>query len=217
MQLLHGDCLQMMKEIPDGSVDMILTDIPYDVVNRDSNGLRNLNKGKADVIKFDLDAALQETIRICGGSFYIFCSTEQVSEIRKFYVDSGMTTRLCIWEKSNPSPMNGQHTWLSGVECFVYAKKRGAVFNEHCKNTVFKYAIPRGKAHPTMKPVPLLERLIAASSDEGDTVLDFTMGSGTTGVAAKNLARKFIGIELDKNYYDIAVNRVNATAPAHEP
>ncbi len=208
INLIHGDCLKRMKEMSDGCVNMILADIPYDVVNRKSNGLRNLDKGKADIITFDLTSVLEETVRVCNGSFYIFCSTEQVSEIRKFYANQGLTTRLCIWEKSNPSPMNGQHTWLSGVECFVYAKKRGATFNEHCKNTVFKHPIPRGKYHSTMKPLPLLERLILASSNEGDTILDFTMGSGTTGVACKKLNRSFIGIELDKKYFKIAEKRI---------
>lgn len=216
MNLMQGDCLERMKEIPDGSVDMVLTDIPYDVVNRESNGLRSLDKGKADIITFDLNESLKETMRVCSGSFYIFCSTEQVSEIRKFYADADLTTRLCVWEKTNPSPMNGQYNWLSGVECFVYAKKRGATFNEHCKNTVFRHPVPRGKAHPTMKPVHLLERLITASTNEGDTVLDFTMGSGTTGVACANLGREFIGIEKDLDYFNIALTRIEEAITANE-
>jgi len=218
IKLIHGECLEKMADIEDGSVDMVLTDIPYDVVNRASNGLRNLDKGKADKITFSLIPAMREAFRICNGSIYIFCATEQVSEIRSFYASRGMTTRLCIWEKTNPSPMNGQHTWLSGVECFVYAKKKGATFNEHCKNTVFRHSVPRGKLHPTMKPVDLLERLISASSNEGDTVLDFTMGSGTTGVACKNLNRSFIGIEKDDEYFQLASDRIHShNAKAHLP
>ncbi len=209
MVLLRGDCVERMIELDDNSVDLVLTDIPYNVTNRADNGLRNLDKGKADVITFNLEEALNETIRVCSGSFYIFCSTEQVSGIRSFYVKNRCTTRLCIWEKSNPNPMNGQHVWLSGVECFIYAKKKCATFNEHCKNTVFKHPVPRGKLHPTMKPIALLERLIEASSNEGDTVLDFTMGSGTTGVACKNTGRSFVGIELNENYFDIARDRID--------
>ena len=208
IELIHGDCIEKMMDMLDGSIDMVLTDIPYNVVNRDSNGLRNLNKGKTDELRFDLKVALQECYRVCKGSIYIFCATEQISQIRSFYARRGMTTRLCIWEKTNPSVMNGQHVWLSGIECFVYAKKKGATFNEHCKNTVFRYPTVRGKLHPTMKPIKLLERLIKASSNEGDTVLDFTMGSGTTGVACKNLNRNFIGIELDEEYFKIAKKRI---------
>lgn len=69
----------------------------------------------------------------------------------------------------------------------------------------------KGKVHPTQKPVALLEYLIKTYTNEGETVLDFTMGSGSTGVACKNLNRNFIGIELDKKYFDIAEKRINET------
>jgi len=105
--------------------------------------------------------------------------------------------------------MNGQHIWLSGIEYCIYGKKKNAVFNEHCKNTVFKFPTVRGKLHPTMKPVGLMEKLILASTNEGETVLDFTTGSGSTGVACLNTNRDFIGIELDKTYFDIAEKRIN--------
>ena len=208
INLMQGDCLELMKTIPDGSVDMVLTDIPYGVVNRNSNGLRNMDKGLADEVTFSVEGALHQANRVCSGSVYVFCSTEQVSLVRSTLVGYGMTTRLCIWEKTNPSPMNGQYVWLSGVECCVYGKKKYATFNEKCKNTVWRYPTVRGKLHPTQKPVALMEYLISASSNEGDTVLDFTMGSGTTGVAAKNLGRSFIGIELDPTYFQIAKERI---------
>lgn len=208
IDLILGDCLEKMKDIPDGSVDLVLTDIPYNEVNRKSNGLRNLNKGKADIIDFNLEECLEQVARINSGSVYIFCGTEQVSEIRKFLVSKNYSTRLCIWEKTNPSPMNGQHIWLSGVECFVYGKKRKATFNEHCKNTVFRFPVSKGKLHPTMKPISLMELLIKASSNKDDLVMDPFMGSGSTGVAAKNLNRKFIGIEKDEKYFEIAKKRI---------
>lgn len=203
-----GDCLEVMKSIPDGSVDLVVTDIPYGVINRESNGLRSLDKGKADDETFNLADLIEELVRVCSGSVYIFCSTEQVSEIRGTLISHGLTTRLGIWEKSNPSPMNGQHVWLSSVETCVFGKKRGAVFNEHCKGTVWRHPVPRGKLHPTMKPLALMEQLIKASSNEGQVVLDPCMGSGTTGVAAVNLKRKFIGIELDPGYFEIAKTRI---------
>ena len=80
IKLLHGDCLELMKSISDGGVDFVLTDIPYDAVNRHSNGLRNLDKGKADIITFDLDLFLQEVLRICKNSICIFCGKEQFSK-----------------------------------------------------------------------------------------------------------------------------------------
>jgi site-specific DNA-methyltransferase (adenine-specific) len=108
--------------------------------------------------------------------------------------------------------MNGEHIWLSGVECCVYGKRRGAAFNERCKNTVFRYPTVRGKLHPTAKPLAFFERLVAASSNPGDTVLDPFMGSGTTGVACVNLKRDFIGIELDADYFKIAQDRIAGAA-----
>lgn len=209
IKLLQGDCLELLPTIPDGSIDMILTDIPYGEVNRKSSGLRNLDKGKADELTFSLRDVMSEVVRVVSGSVYIFCGTEQVSEIRKYLVDNKFSTRLGVWEKSNPSPMNGQHIWLSGIECCVYGKKPKATFNEHCQKPVWKYPVGRNKLHPTQKPIALMERLILASTNEGDTVLDFTMGSGTTGVACKNLNREFIGIEKDAEYFKIAKNRID--------
>jgi DNA modification methylase len=207
-EIVCGDCLELMKRIPDASIELILTDIPYDVVNRKSGGLRNLDKKDADILTFDLEEFINQAHRICKGSIYIFCSTEQVSEIRGGLVSKGMTTRLCIWEKSNPSPMNGEYMWLSGVECCVFGRKKGAVFNEKCKNTVWKFASPKSKVHPTQKPSKLFEYIISVSSNESDTILDPCLGSGTSVIAAKTLGRKFIGIDISQEYCEIARQRI---------
>lgn len=207
--LMKGDCLERMKEIESGSVDMILTDIPYGEVNQKSSGLRLLDRGNADECTINLEKMVLECIRICRGSFYIFCGTQQISEIVTLFKCNKLTTRVGCWEKSNPSPMNGTRLWLSGMEFCVFARKPNAVFNEHCKKALWKYPAGKSKIHPTQKPVALMEQLILASSNDGGTVLDFTMGSGTTGVACKNLNRKFIGIEKDTSYYKIAVDRIN--------
>jgi site-specific DNA-methyltransferase (adenine-specific) len=208
MQLILGDCIEEMKKLPADSVSMSLVDIPYDVVSRSSGGLRNLDKGKADELTFDVGIAMSEATRISSGSLYVFCGTEQVSRIRAGFVASGMTTRLCVWEKTNPSPMNGEKFWLSSIECCVFARKPKATFNERCQSAVWRNACARGKLHPTMKPVSLMERLVKASSSQGDVVLDFCMGSGTTGVACVNTGRNFIGIEKDPAYFEIAKRRI---------
>ncbi len=82
IDLMQGDCLELMKTIPDKSVHLLLTDIPYGKVNRETSGLRNFNKGKADIVNFDLSDFLREVVRIVSGSVYIFCGTEQVSALR---------------------------------------------------------------------------------------------------------------------------------------
>lgn len=207
---LHlGDCLEVMKSIDDKSVDLVLTDIPYGVVNRDHGSLRVLDKGVADTLTFNLKDFVKEVDRVCKGSVYVFCGTEQVSELRALLIDFGLTTRLCIWEKSNPSPMNGEKLWLSGIECCVFGRNKKTTFNEHCKNTVWKFPNGRSKQHPTEKPLKLFEYLVGVSSNEGDVVLDPCMGSGTTGVACKNLNRKFIGVEKDATYFEVAKERIN--------
>lgn len=203
------DCIEYMKTMKDNSVDLVVTDIPYGEVNRKSNGLRNIEKGKADIVTFSIDSLLDNLCRITKGSMYIFCGMEQVSIIRKLMVEHKMSTRLCIWEKSNPSPMNGDKIWLSGIECCVYGKFPKAAFNEHCKNTVFRFPCGRNKLHPTQKPLELIKKLVLASSNRGDLVFDGFAGSGTTGVACKKLGRRFIGCELDENYCKIANDRID--------
>jgi len=209
INLLHGDCLELMKDMPDKSIDMILTDIPYGVVNRSDNGLRNLNKEKADVFDLDMNKMLEEFYRISGGQIIVFCGKEQFSDIYEFFANQKGTTRPIIWHKSNPSPMNGQYVYLSGVELAVWFKPKGRkVFNAHCKNTVFKHSNGSRKIHPTQKNVNLFEELITDNTNENEIVFDPFMGSGTTGVACVNTNRNFIGIELDDKYFEIAKERI---------
>jgi site-specific DNA-methyltransferase (adenine-specific) len=208
INLMCGDCLEMMEQIPDGSVDMVLTDIPYGEVNQKSSGLRKLDRGNADTCDFDLNLMVDEFVRVASGSFYVFCGTEQISVITTAFKRHKLTTRVCAWEKSNPSPMNGSKMWLSGMEFCVFARKPKATFNEHCQKALWRFPVGRSKIHPTEKPVALMSRLVAASTNEGDTILDPFMGSGTTGVACKNLNRNFIGIELDETYFNIAQERI---------
>lgn len=191
---------------------MTLTDIPYGEVNRKSNGLRTLDKENADIMTFDLDEFLKEIYRVTKGTIIIFCGKEQVSPIHKFFsekqVKSKGTVRQLIWEKSNPSPMNGQHIYLSGIENAIWFKKRGGTFNAHCKNSVFKYPCGRSKLHPTEKNHDLLKELILENSNEGDLILDPCCGSGSHCLVAKENSRNYIGIELNEEYFNIALNRV---------
>lgn len=194
--------------------DCLLTDIPYGEVNRKSNGLRKLDKSKADNLTFNLNEYLNSVVKVVKSNFLIFCGTEQVSDIRKFFVEKGMTTRLLIWEKTNPSPMNGETVYLSGIECCVYAKAKGeGVFNAFCKNTVFRYPCGKNDIHPTIKPIALWYELLRDNTNEGQIVLDTCMGSWTTAVACHKLNRKWIGFELNKGYYEKGKQRyIEATA-----
>ena len=208
-RIYNMDCLDGMKAIPDGSVDCVCTDIPYNEVNREDNGLRTLDKDKADIGDFDIIDLTRILCNKSKGSVYMFCGINQVSAIRMTMTDCNLSTRLLIWEKTNPSPMNGDKIWLSGIECCVFGKKSGATFNEFCKNVVFRYPSGERNIHPTQKPVTLIRRLILASSNEQDTILDPFMGSGTTAIACIKEHRHFIGFELNKEYFDKACKRID--------
>lgn len=209
IDLRQGDCLELMKDIPDKSIDMILTDIPYGVVNRDSNGLRNLDKGKADEFEMSMVELLDELYRVSSGQIIIFCGKEQFSDIYSFFANKKGTVRPIVWNKTNPSPMNGQHIYLSGVEFAVWFKPRGRkVFNAFCKNTVFNFPNGSKKYHPTGKNLKLFTELIEDNSNENELILDPFMGGGTTGVACINTNRRFIGIELDEEYFNKAKKRI---------
>lgn len=204
--------MDYMKTMSDDCVHLTLTDIPYGVVNRDSNGLRNLNKEEADVMTFDLSDFLSEVYRVTSGTIIIFCSKEQISEIYKFFDEKQKkklgTVRHLVWEKTNPSPMNGQYIYLSGIENAVWFKKKGATFNAHCKNPVFRYACGRSKLHPTEKNHDLLKELILDNSNEGDIVFDPCAGSGSHLLVAKENNRQWLGVELNREYFNIASERV---------
>lgn len=209
--LFNKNCIDLMKEIGGGTVDLTLTDIPYDSVNRKSNGLRNLDKGKADILTFDLQKFLNELYRITKGTIIIFCGVNQVSEIFNYfhtYATQGKgTVRELIWKKTNPSPMNGDYIYLSGTENAIWFKKRGAIFNAHCKSNVFEYPCGRSKLHPTEKNHNLLKDLILDNSDEKNVIFDPCCGSGSHCLVAKENNRLFFGCELNKEYFEIAKSR----------
>lgn len=166
-RIYNEDCIEGMKRIPDGSIDCVITDIPYGEVNRETNGLRNLNKDDADIVTFDLKALTEILCRKTNGSVYMFCGTEQVSDIRRTMSEQGLSTRVIVWEKTNPSPMNGQAIWLSGIELCVFGKKSGATYNYFCRNSVLRYPCGEHSIHPTQKPVDLIRELVLASSNRG--------------------------------------------------
>ena len=199
-KILNDDCMNVLRNIPSKSIDLVVTDPPYDGVNRESNGLRNLDKGKADIMEFDYDSWMNEIVRVCRGSVYIFCGHEQISQIFNKLNMHKFSTRLMIWEKTNPSPMNGDCIWLSGVEPCVYGKRPGATYNGFCENTVIRAETERNTIHPTQKPVDLFAKLIRTSSNPGDIVLDTFSGSGTTAVVCHRLKRHFICVEKDKEF-----------------
>lgn len=234
INLMKGDCLELMKTIPDGSVDLILTDPPY-----------GTTACKWDsVIPFDLMwPELKRIIKPTGAIILFgaepFSSLLRCSNLKMFKYD-------WVWEKTRPSnPMMSKIRPLSYHEsisvfyskqpCYNPQKTVGKINNGQGTKTRQNISLSNGvktnyvndvntnlkfprsvikfdrgvlQQHPTQKPVALLEYLIKTYTQEKETVLDFTMGSGSTGVAAVNTNRSFIGIELDENYFNIAEQRI---------
>ena len=211
-KIYNDDCISFMNTLSENVFDLTLTDIPYNGVNRKSNGLRNLDKSFADILTFDLNTFLNEVYRVTKGTIIIFCGYNQLSEIYDFFKEKSRenlgTVRRLVWEKTNPSPMNGQYIYLSGIENAIWFKKRGAVFNARCKNTVFRYPCGRSKLHPTEKNHGLLQELILDNSNENDIVFDPCCGSGAHCLVAKENNRNYIGVEINKQYFDIATSRI---------
>lgn len=206
--IYNVDCIQGLRNISDKTIDFILTDIPYDAVHGIKSGFREFNKGDADELTFDLQDFLEECYRVSNGSICIFCGKEQFSSIFSYFSSKKGSTRLIVWEKTNPSPANGEYIYLSGVEMAVWFKKSGCgTFNPFCKNTVFTYSQGKSTYHPTQKNISLFEELILDNTKPGDIVLDPCMGSGTTAIAALNTDRKYIGFELNKDYCELASGR----------
>lgn len=212
-RIFNDNCMNILPIMAENSVNLTLTDIPYGEVNRADNGLRTLSKGGADELTFNINDFLEELYRVTSGTIIIFCGKQQMSNIHRFFQEKQDkhqgTVRQLIWEKSNPSPMNGQHIYLSGIENAVWFKKRGSTFNAHCKNTVFKYPCGRSKIHPTEKNHDLLKELILDNSNENEIVFDPCCGSGAHLLVAKENKRQYLGIEIDKEWFEIAQNRIS--------
>jgi len=213
MQLLQGDCLELMKDIPDKSIDMILCDPPY-LMNYQS-GRR---KDKFKKIDNDVDAyelikeTLKESYRVMkdNTSIYMFCSWHHVDFFKQAIEKEFKLKNIIVWNKNNHGAGDLKGSYAPKHEFILYAHKGRSVFNEKRIPDVIDCAKVSGNnmIHPTEKPIDLLELFIERNSKEKEVILDMFMGSGTTGVACKNLNREFIGMELDEGYFNIAKERI---------
>ena len=209
----------------DKSVDLILTDPPYECENHGGGqaalAQRQLVRDKhIDFMSagFDYDQILTEFIRICRiPNILMFCSNKQVSVLMSWFEQRQIPVDLLVWSKVNPIPLcNGKY--LSDCEFIVYAHGKGAVFNNDCpyeyKRKVYSSPIVsnENRLHPAQKPVELLQRYISLHTMTGATVFDPYMGSGSTAIAAYNTERDFIGVELDKDYFSTAKQRLQAAS-----
>lgn len=195
-----------MKNMDPLSVTHTITDIPYDVVSRESNGIRKFDKEKADILNFSLNDFIYQLTKVTQENIMIFCAIEQVSDLVFELQKQGFEANLAIWQKSNPSPVNGQYIWLSGVECCVVAARNE--LSEHLKNVIWKAPSGRSKNHPTEKPLKLMQTIVREHTHKDDVVFDPCAGSGATLEAAAIEGRKWLGIELFEEYYNYIKKRM---------
>lgn len=224
VKLMLGDCLSRMKEIPSNSVDLIVTDPPYDIKNTKAGGNSKLAKSMQVMNDQIRDAGivdgfnveiLDELVRINRNiNMYVFCNKSQLPMYMDFFVTGlGCSFDLIKWVKTNAMPTYN-NKYLSDTEYCFYARKKGYCNPSNYSDASTLYNAPINQkdkklyGHPTIKPIELLEKIIRNSSREGDVILDCFMGSGSTGVACTNTGRKFIGIELNQDYYNIAFERI---------
>ena len=213
MTLFNNDCLKVLPTIPDNSVDLILTDPPYGM-----NYQSNWRKIKYNKIKNDnnidwLFLSLKHFKRVLkeNSHCYIFCSFHFLNKFIDYSKEHFTLKDILIWEKNNHGSGDLKGSYAPKYEFILFLTKGRKELNGKRDPNIFKYNKTNNNFHPTQKPTDLLEFLITKSSQEKDIILDCFMGSGSTGVAAKNTNRKFIGIEMDKNYFDIAKNRIEGT------
>lgn len=222
-KLFNSDCNIELDNLINKKLkfDFILIDPPYELENH--GGTRKAMakrmakvRDEIDFISngFDYDTIfnklieLQNVVNMC-----IFCSNKQISKIMSWFENKGYSVTLLVWKKTNPSPLcNLKH--ISDLEFIVYVRGKGAYWNSD-ENLEIKYKLKqhsiingKNKFHPTEKPVNLLKELIRLHTKENNVILDCFMGSGSTGVACKELNRDFIGIELNKEYFEIAKKRM---------
>ena len=230
IDLMHGDCLELMKQIPDKSVDMILCDLPYGTTRNSWDTVisfvplweeyKRIAKDRAAIVLHcqqpftsDLITSNRKDFKYCWHWYKKQCSgflnskkqpLRNCEDIAVFY--QGQCTYNPIMRKGKPK-LKSTGGYSSNYNDFTY---KPHVSEDYYPTTLLEFPLPRFKnGHPTQKPVALCEYLIKTYTNEGETVLDNCMGSGTTGVACVNTDRNFIGIELDDHYFEVATERIN--------
>lgn len=215
IELICGDALIEMKKIPDKSIDLVLTDPPYNASNSHigfKDGYKTIDEEwdkNFNPYPF-LDIAFQK-IRD-GGGILAFCSYHLLGK----YLEYGKKVQQVIhWEHITAMPAIAK-VYTPVIEYIVWYSTPCYTFNKgiiptNCIRNKKGYLVDGKIEHPSLKPTDLIKKLLYVHSNEGDTILDPFMGSGTTGVACKELGRNFIGIEISSDYFAIAKKRIDNT------
>lgn len=230
INLKLGDSYTLIKDIPDKSVDLIMTDPPYLIESTQAGGnsqlacsIQNMNDelpdgGGCGSLTISIkEEILDDFMRVMKTpNIYIWCNHKQIP----MYLDYFVTKHNCkfdiiIWKKTNATPLFN-HKYLTDKEYCLYFRDGGYCSPQNYDDAQTVYLQPINIAdkklygHPTIKPLNIIETLVKNSTRDGDTVLDPFMGSGTTGVACRHLGLNFIGFELSEKFFEIAKNRIKS-------
>ena len=224
VELLNGDCFELLKEIPDDSIDLVCTDIPYNI-SKEKDGLFRFKKCSSrqslDFGEWDHNFETEKLQVLASkvkknGSMFIFHSFEQYIILKNIFEDTMDLKNRLIWAKTNSMPLNRDRRYINNIEMASwFTKKKGKwTFNrksDKYDTCVFSYPVENSnkRFHPTQKNLQLMEDIILRHSNKDDVVLDCFMGGGTTGVACVRNGRNFIGIEQDAEYFEKAKKRID--------
>ncbi len=219
-EIYNMDCMEGVQLLDDKSIDLVVMDPPYLLnlqktknttsINNYANELLDLKDG------FDLkilDLLIPKMKKI---NMYIYCSKRQIKQLLEYFMNKGCNYELLTWHKQNPSPLTNNN-YLPDTEYIVFAREKGVKLygNYYTKRKYYISGVnqvdKKKYKHPTIKPLAFIENHIINSSKEGDLVLDCYCGSGTTLVGALKNNRKYIGFEINKEYYEIAKKRIEDT------
>lgn len=217
--LVNGDVTEELPKLPSDYFDCVVTDPPYKTTKRgNSSGTGGFFKseshinGNGGLVNNDItpDQYLPDLFRVMKESAhgYLMCSDKTLIEFSEALVVAGFKIiRNLVWVKNNC--ITGTF-YMSNHEYIIFFRKgKGVKINNCGTKTALHFDNPKPKIHPNQKPVDLLKVLIENSTVVGDKVLDPFMGSGSTSVACKQINRGFVGIELDKDFYELTRSRVN--------
>ena len=206
--LYCGDCAEILPTLE--GIDVCITDPPY-VITGKGCGMAGDRKYLKDITESDLEGGFDTGILAPFERFVVFCAKAQLIELLSYTETRGLSWSLCTWNKPNPTPLVNNN-YLPDTEYIIHAFNKGGVYGDYRHKSRF-IIHPSGKSeydHPTVKPLPVMQKFIETSSCRGQTILDPYMGSGTTGVACAAMGRRFIGCEISEKYFDIACRRIEA-------
>ena len=229
-----GDSHDLIKSVPNHSIDLLFTDPPYNIAKYSTGNITlpgrtaiNNDLASWDLINFSPKEWVEDFLRVLkpNGNLFIFTSYNQIGEWHKELDNKFDTTQFMIWHKTNPAPKFFKSGFLNSCEMIFCCWNKGHTWNFTSQSEMHNFIESpicmsperiKSPKHPAQKPLKVLKKIIQIASNEGDIVFDPFMGVGSIGVATRELNRKFIGFELNGDYFTAAKHRIAEWRPSNE-